>query len=220
MNISKGNMYEFITHTWNTIKGKCYHDCSYCYMKRFKQNSVRFDDKELKTDLGNVNFIFVGSSCDMFAQDIPAKWIAKTLNYCACYDTRYLFQTKNPFRFLDYIDACIISDKSVLCTTIETNRTYLEIMGNSPLPEKRAEAMEIVSEVIETFITIEPILDFDLNEMVELIRRCKPEQVNIGTDSGNNHLPEPTKEKLLELINELKKFTVIHKKSNLSRFGI
>lgn len=26
LNISKGNMYEFVTHTWNIIKGKCYHD--------------------------------------------------------------------------------------------------------------------------------------------------------------------------------------------------
>lgn len=71
LNTSKGNMYEFITHTWNTIKGECYHDCSYCYMKRFgKLNKVRFDAKELKTDLGTGNFIFVGSSCDMFAENI------------------------------------------------------------------------------------------------------------------------------------------------------
>ena len=28
---STGNMYEFITHTWNPIVGRCLHDCKYCY---------------------------------------------------------------------------------------------------------------------------------------------------------------------------------------------
>lgn len=28
-------MYDFVTHTWNTIKGECPHDCSYCYMKKW-----------------------------------------------------------------------------------------------------------------------------------------------------------------------------------------
>ena len=59
LNKSTGNMYEFITHTWNTIKGECPHGCSYCYMKRWgKQPPVHFDEKELKTDLGKNNFIF------------------------------------------------------------------------------------------------------------------------------------------------------------------
>jgi hypothetical protein len=60
-------------------------------------------------------------------------------------------------------------------------------------------------------------MDFDLREMVELIKECNPVQVNIGADSGNNNLPEPGKEKLLELIKELKKFTTIAKKTNLER---
>ena len=43
---SKGNMYDFITHTWNPIKGKCLHNCSYCYMKRFgEQNLLTIDRK-------------------------------------------------------------------------------------------------------------------------------------------------------------------------------
>jgi molybdenum cofactor biosynthesis enzyme MoaA len=31
LNKSTGNMHEFITHTWNTIKGECPHGCSYCH---------------------------------------------------------------------------------------------------------------------------------------------------------------------------------------------
>ena len=43
------------------------------------------------------------------------------------------------------------------------------------------------------------------------------EQVNIGADSGRNNLPEPSKSKVLELVSELQKFTIIHNKSNLQR---
>lgn len=60
-------------------------------------------------------------------------------------------------------------------------------------------------------------MDFDLYQMVGLIKQCSPVQVNIGADSGNNNLPEPSKEKVFELINELEKFTIVHKKKNLNR---
>jgi len=215
---SKGNMYTWVTHTWNTIKGECPHGCTYCYMKRWgKQKPVRFDEKELKTDLGSGNFIFVGSSCDMWADDILDLWIRKTLAVCEKYDNKYLFQSKNPDRILDYIDACVISDKSVVCTTIETNRIYPDIMKECPSVINRGEAMNEISGVIPTYVTIEPIMDFDLEEMVTIINHCNPVQVNIGADSGNNNLPEPSKEKILALIDELKKFTVIDQKRNLTR---
>ena len=218
LNLSKGNMYEFITHTWNTIKGECYHDCSYCYMKRWgKLKPVRFDEKELKTDLGTGNFIFVGSSCDMFAENIPDEWIKKTLKHMEKFDSKYLLQTKNPTRVLDFIDACVITDKCVICTTIESNRDLLEIKRNSPDVFKRAMAMNELSQIIDTYVTIEPIMDFDMDIMVKLIKECEPLQVNIGADSGRNNLPEPSKEKVLQLVSELQKFTIIHNKSNLQR---
>jgi len=219
LNKSKGNMYDWITHTWNTVKGECSHNCSYCYMKRWgKLNPVRFDKKELKTDLGNGNFIFVGSSCDMWAKDIPDEWIRKTLKHCQEYDSKYLFQTKNPSRILDFIDCHVISDKSVVCTTIESNRFNKEIMGNSPdLWLRASEINEIAHAGIKTYVTIEPIMDFDLEKMVYFIETCLPEQVNIGADTGNNNLPEPSKEKILKLIERLEQFTTIHNKSNLKR---
>lgn len=50
-----------------------------------------------------------------------------------------------------------------------------------------------------------------------MLKQCDATQINLGADSGNNHLPEPSKEKVLQLITELKKFTIIHNKSNLKR---
>lgn len=215
---SKGNMYSWVTHTWNPVKGECLHGCTYCYMKRWgKQKRIRFDEKELNTDLGSGNFIFVGSSCDLFANDIHDFWLLKTLSHMEKFDNRYLLQTKNPRRVLDYIDAVVISDKCTVCTTIESDSYYPEIMGSSPEPMQRSLAMDEISNVIDTYVTIEPILDFHLEHMVKMVRRCHPKQVNIGADSGNNHLPEPSKDKLLALINELKKFTVIDQKRNLNR---
>ena len=217
LNVSKGNMYEFITHTWNTVKGQCSHDCSYCYMKRWgKLKPVRFDEKELKTDLGAGNFIFVGSSCDMFAKDIPDEWILKTLRKCYEHNTnRYLFQTKNPARILEFNH--FVFRQSVICTTLESDSFYPEIMGFSPEPMQRSLAMEKISQFVDTYVTVEPIMDFHLEHFVRMIKRCKPKQVNIGADSGKHNLPEPDKGKVSELIQELEKFTVIHNKSNLHR---
>ncbi len=214
LNKSKGQMYDWVTHTWNVVKGECYHNCSYCYMKRWgKLNPARFDKKELKTDLGNDNFIFVGSSCDMFSQSISEGWIRTILEYCMKFDNQYLFQSKNPFRFID--NGLIFPDNSVYCTTIESNRFYDGFMWNSPDPHLRAYNMPI-----NNFVTIEPIMDFDLLEMIILIKICQPKQVNIGADSGKNNLPEPSKEKLVQLIEGLKEFTTIHKKRNLGRILI
>lgn len=211
LNISKGNMYEFVTHTWNIIKGECFHDCSYCYMKRWgKLNPVRFDKKELNTDLGEGNFIFVGSSCDMWAENIPDEWIFATLCHCNKFDNSYLFQTKNPHNIRR-----ILVPNSHVCITLETNRHYPAIMRNCPTPEQRVEQMKLIRHPL--YITIEPIMDFDLPVFIDMIKECEPIQVNIGADSGNHKLPEPPLEKVLELVAELEKFTTIHNKSNLGR---
>lgn len=216
LNVAKGNMYDFVTHTWNTVKGRCPHDCSYCYMKRWgDQKPVRFDKSELKTDLGSCNYIFVGSSCDMFAEGIPLDWILETIAKMNQHDNRYLLQSKMPSR-MAMLQKQLDHTRTVVCTTIETNRHYRKIMRFAPIPLLRAEAMKSM-ERIEKYVTIEPIIDFDMEPMVELIKICDPIQVNIGADSGSNRLPEPPYEKVLELIDRLKQFTMVAKKRNLGR---
>jgi len=214
LNVSKGNMYTWITHTWNAIKGKCPHDCLYCYMKKWGElNPARLDKKELTTDLGTGKFIFVGSSCDMFAEEIPRHWIEKTILQCQeYYSNNYLFQSKNPKRFFDFG----YPENTVFCTTIETNRSYPGITDNCPTPQERAEAMSRLKGY-DTYVTIEPIMNFDLFEMIDLIKLCKPKQVNIGSDSCGHRLPEPSKKNLIDLINALGSFTEIHNKNNLKR---
>lgn len=215
LNEPKGNMYDFVTHTWNTVKGKCPHDCTYCYMKRWGHlKDVRFDESELKTNLGSGNFIFVGSSCDMFAVDIPYEWIIKTMDHCNKFDNTYLFQSKNP----KYFDATAVFgvEKFFLCTTLESNRHYPDIMQNCPDPVDRAIELGRIP-IEEKYITIEPIMDFDLGAFLSMIKYCNPQQVNIGADSGNNKLPEPSSAKIGELIEAVSEFTTVNQKKNLKR---
>ena len=138
LNKSKGNMYPFITHTWNPIKGACPHDCSYCYMKksykRFGKTPapLHLDNREIKTNLGKNNFIFVGSSCDIWANSVSGIWQSEIIEHINTFnDNRYFFQTKNPSCFValsDYFN----SSRDTLCVTLESNRTDRKIMCNSP----------------------------------------------------------------------------------------
>ena len=218
LNKSIGNMYDFITHTWNTIKGECPHGCSYCYMKRWgKQPPLHFDEKELKTDLGKNNFIFVGSSCDMFAESIPDEWIIKTLDHCKKYsENNYFLQTKNPENLVGFLGS--LTTNFSICTTLETNIFYNKTMNDCPPPYDRALTLSWLGGV-KKYITIEPIMNFELFDFVEMIKTCNPIQVNIGADSSHkrNRLPEPPKNKILALIDELEKFTTVVQKKNLAR---
>lgn len=215
LNKQKGNMYAFVTHTWNPIVGRCSHDCVYCFMKRWGElKPIRLDNKQLKTNLGQDNFIFVGSSTDIFAMDVPAPWIIEVLEQCRKFEgNTYLFQTKHPARFWNF--NLRYPRNTIFGTTLETNRDMKDI-SNAESAKAR------VSNMKEWFmkrkmVTIEPILDFDLEEFVAMIKEIGPEWVNIGADSKGHGLKEPSADKILALIQELEKFTQVRKKSNLDR---
>ena len=222
LNPRKGDMYKFVGYTWNPIKGKCLHNCSYCYMKQINPNAnpPRLAEYELNTDLGCGRSIFIGSSTDMFAEDIPSEWIARVLDYChqnsnMLLPNAYLLQSKNPKRFLEFINHPIM-ERMIFCTTIETNRFYPEIMNKAPRIEERVEAMEEIARLgRSTMVTAEPLIQFDHEEMVSFIKRCNPKLVNIGKESkGRVKLPEPTQEEVQQLIAELKSFANVNVKDN------
>mgnify|MGYP000064710522 CR=1 FL=1 len=215
MNEQKGNMYPFVTHTWNPIRGRCPHQCVYCYMRGFKVGKLRLEEKELRTKLGSGNFIFIGSSTDMWADEVPGKWIKKVLEHTKKFPKNtYLLQTKRPIRFIEFID--YFDDNYILGTTLETNRDYK--ITKAPNPKTRwCEFILSVGVGFRKMVSIEPILDFDLEEFISMIRLTNPEFVSIGADSKNNNLPEPSKEKLISLIRELKKITEVKIKTNLFR---
>ena len=215
LNKQSGNMYPFVTHTWNPIRGECPHQCAYCYMKRFKVGKLRLEEKELRTKLGSGNFIFVGSSTDMWAEEVPDKWIKEVLEYTRKFpENTYLFQTKNPLRFLEFIDYFGLN--YILGVTLETNRDYKTT--KAPEPTKRwADFILAAGCGFRKMVSIEPIMDFDLEDFIYLLKTIDPEFVSIGADSKSHSLPEPSPAKVGELISELKKFTEVKIKKNLFR---
>lgn len=221
LNKQTGNMYPFVTHTWNPVGGECLHKCNYCYMKKGRaaglkkyQGEARIIEKEMKTNLGSGNYIFVGSATDIFGEWVSNKIIRRVLDYCKRFNNKYLFQSKNPGRFR-FFNGCF-PENAILGTTIETNIFYN--INNAPSSMDRAYWLEVMQELgYKTTVSIEPIMDFNTGIFSEMIRNIKPEFVSIGADSKNCNLPEPSSKKIGELIDELAEFTIVKIKPNLSR---
>lgn len=217
---SRGNMYEFISHTWNPIKGACQFSCSYCYVKsidRFKKWEVpcHLDEKELVTGLGKNRTIFVGSMADIWGPWIPKEWIEEVLKRCAAYpENEYVFQSKNPRRFSEF--EFPHPTRTLLGTTIETDRYPEGFQTKAPSIEERVGAMMNLYPM-RRFLTIEPIMDFSIPEMVSIIKQIKPEFVVLGADSKNHNLTEPRWEEIEVLVSELSKITEVKQKTNLER---
>ena len=211
---SRSNMYTFITDRWNPLKGKCKFECSYCYMKKWGEpKPLRLDEKVLRKNLGEGEFIFVCSGCDLFAPDVPREIIELIVDQTLHYPkNKYLWHTKNPWRLVSLIEP---GPNDIACVTIESNRGYPQIT-KAPLPIERITWLNKWEG--KRMITVEPILDFDLDLFAGMILEANPIQVNIGADSGGNKLPEPPAIKVIELIDRLEhEYIKVHIKKNLDR---
>jgi len=224
---SVGNMYDWVTHTHSHLGGECPHKCSYCYVQKNRfgvspryQGHVRLIEDEFKVNYGSGKTIFIEHMNDLFAQrdndEVMDEQISKVLIHCEEYpDNKYVFQTKNPLVALAYLTAHHINNY-MIGTTIESNRHYPQ-MGNAPSIELRRGGMMAFGK-IETFVTIEPIMDFDVSHLVAILKDINPLFVNIGADSKGCHLPEPTPAKVKEFVAKLQEAgIVIRKKNNLGR---
>jgi len=223
LNKQTGNMYDFVTKTINPLCGECPHKCIYCYVEGMKKRfpaimkkysgNPRLDFKVLKQNLGKGKFYFIQSMGDLFAENVPDMAIAEVLYWTQQYpDNTYLFQSKNPARFLKFR----FHSNMILGTTIESNRDY-EGMSKAPRINERVKAMIELKSRYRTMITVEPLMQFDLIEFVGLLKLCHPYQINIGADSQKSGLIEPNRGDVLRLITELEKFTIVKNKSNLNR---
>lgn len=220
VNKAKGNMYTWVTEQYTHIGGRCPHECSYCWVGSIRggrpakyQGEPRLIDRELMKKYGSGKTIFVEHCNDLFAASVPNEWIAKVLAHCRRYPRNtYVFQTKNPERYHSiegFPPDCIFG------TTIETNRNMKDI-SKAPYPKNRKDAMVRITG--RKFVTIEPILDFDLEILFSWIAEIRPDFVNIGADSKAHHLPEPTAEKIYELITALNRRGIeVRRKTNLER---
>ena len=216
LNKSKGNMYNWCDFTWNPIRGKCPHGCVYCFMKDRDVGPLRLDQKALADSLGSGRTIFVGSSTDMWADAVPGVQIWQVLNQCRYHDgNKYIFQTKNPSRFFQYIQE--FPAKTILGTTLESNRQFGQSI-HAPLPAERAAVFcDRRLQKFKKMVSIEPIVAFDLEIFSRWIKGINPAFVSIGADSKGHNLIEPTAQELKDLVVELSSITEIKLKKNVYR---
>lgn len=217
-NKKSGNMYEFVTDYINPVKGKCGFECKYCYMKRFPQNPIGLRVKELYKETEAEKIYFVCSGTDLFEYHVLDTWINATIRSIALKPGIFLYQTKNPRRMIEYIDQ--FHKSSILCVTIETDiDDNCHKISQAPVVLERLAYCFKIKEKTDLllWITIEPIMKFTDNFLYYLID-LKPDQINIGADSGHNNLPEPSSYDVSKLIYDLEKAgIVVHKKKNLER---
>ena len=219
---SKGNMYLWLSHTHSFLGGECVHKCKYCYIdnprfgraERYK-GETRLIEKEFDTNYGEGKTIFIEHMNDLFATNVPDTFIARIIDHCLRFPKNtYVFQTKNPGRYNKFL--CIIPPNSILGTTIETNRDMSNV-SKAPPAKERYEAMKELK--FRKFLTMEPVLRFDVDVMVKWISEIKPEFFNIGADSKGHGLIEPTYSEIVKLTDTLRdKYGIkIIEKHNMQR---
>lgn len=219
---STGNMYPWVTHTHCHLGGECPHRCVYCYVNSFPfgrppkySGPLCLIEKEFSVNYRKGKTIFVENCNDLFAAEVPDEFIAQILAHCRNWpENVFVFQTKNPGRYLEWLS--LMPSSFVLGCTIETNR-IINGISKAPPPSDRAREMNCLTGQ-RRFITIEPVLDFDVDILADWIRRINPEFLNLGADSKNNGLPEPTVEKIMALVSKLHEYGIeLREKHNLQR---
>jgi len=212
--------------TWNPYVG-CRFNCVYCVPSFQRQAKRRkkwcemcyhyephFHPERLNR-VPNTKTIFACAYGDIaFAR---LEWLGKIVEVIKRHeDKTFYLQTKRPVVFEELAEYYGIPDNVKLGITLETNlsefntpseyKHYYEI-SKAPEPEMRVSTKAKID-----FVTVEPILDFD-DWLPRYIRSLSPEFVYIGYDNHNCKLPEPTQDKTMKLIEELRKFTEVRLKT-------
>ena len=215
-------MFRSITSTWNVFKG-CRFECVYCCARALAEtrlkNSPRYKDgfkprlieEELRRRFKPGLFIFV-----CFMGDIAFATREEFLRILARIrefpGTLFLIQSKNPEQLYTWWHDWGIGlpAHAYLGTTIESNRNYG--LSKAPPPIDRFRYLTGYPHN-RKFLSIEPIMDFDLDVLVSWVRIINPNIVEVGADNYGHHLPEPEWGKVEELLKELRKVcpTVVEK---------
>jgi len=212
--------------TWNPVVGCKHHcygdDCWAAIMARrlrhLSQYQHGFDcpalmEEELDKKFRAGDVVFVSSMGDLFGEWVPMEWILRVADAMRkSPDVTFFLETKNPIRYFAFLG--ILPYNVIFSTTIETNKDYRR--SKAPPPYERYRAMFRLPEQYKKHISIEPIMDFDLDILVEWMREIKPALISVGYDNYGCGLPEPPLDKTMALIKELERFTKVERK-NLRR---
>jgi len=204
--------------TWNPFKG-CDFNCVYCepsfkrQAKRQKHNckdcynyKPHFHPERLNK-IPKANLVFACGNGDISFADIKQKALILRAMQLKPKQT-FLLQTKNP----ECLENFRIPSNVIVGTTIETNRDTREI-SKAPLTLTRYNDICVLS--CRKSVTIEPIMNFDLDVMIDWLWAINPEIVWVGYNNypESIYLVEPTLEKTNKLIDELNTFTDVRLKT-------
>ncbi len=143
------------------------------------------------------------SFCDpAFAAEIIAAVRRKNAR---CPDKTYYFQSKAPACFAEVLHT--LPGNAVVLTTLETNRDKdYDRYSKAPPPSERYEQFRGL-DYPRKVVTIEPVMDFDVDIFAEWIISLRPEYVWLGYNSrpAEARLPEPSAGKLRAFIRMLTK---------------
>jgi len=206
------------TETWNPFKG-CRFDCVYCepsfkrQAKRQKRNCLdcydylphehpeRLDLKEIPDE----RIIFVCGNGDIaYAEPAYMKKVFEVMRKDTKKGRLWFIQSKAPMYFEQYLKE--LPGNAILLTTLETNRdTYYDNVSKAPPPSVRYKAFRDLNYP-KKIVTVEPIMDFDLDIFADWLVSINPLAVFIGYNSHPKEVPlrEPRMEKTLDLIVALK----------------
>lgn len=213
LNKAKGRMFKSVGWTWNPIWG-CTHNCKYCWARAFAERWGKSFEPQFREHFFNDSmpddgsWIFVGSMGDIFCWGVPDEWLLKLFNYileCDA-DNRFLLQTKNPNRFLDFDFAThyltSIKNRVIVGTTLETTE---ETPWSKAQPTWiRAMSLHYMKEQgYDTFLSLEPLADFNYETMIQWIKNIQPEAVEIGLENYSNYTTPPPQEKTIMLLSWL-----------------
>lgn len=205
-------MFKSIDKTWNVFVG-CDFGCSYCNARKLAETRLRhlpryrdgfkphLVESELTKTFKPGLFIFVAYMGDIaFAtREQFLRILAKIREFP---ETLFLIQTKNPKQIYDWwIDWGITLPANVsLGTTIESNRDYG--LTKAPPPMDRFRYLTGYPHN-RKFLSIEPIMDFDLEELCHWVKLMQPDIIEVGGDNYHNCLLEPGWWKMEELLKAL-----------------
>ncbi len=214
-------MFRSVSETWNQFFD-CEWDCYYYSTKDLANTKLKhqdryrngfepgFEEKDLKRrfKLGSLVAVSLMGDIAFCKQEWLDRILARIREFP---ETNFLLQTKNPAIFVSMdIPANVYAG-----TTIETNR------NNKHSKAPQAHARYIVMANLKhprKFISIEPVMDFDLIPMSKWLKDIMPSIVEIGADNYNKGLPAPPWWKVDHLIIELEELGItVNRKSGLDK---
>lgn len=159
---------EWCDYSLNPVKGLCPMACDYCYArrmyKRFKWNpEIRLDLSVFDTLPSEPSRVFVGSTIELFHDDIPDDWRWGIFEYCKVRKQHtFIFLTKQPqslIKWSPFPENCWVG------VTATDGHKFVDALNS---------LVHIKASV--QFISFEPLLDWHIDSwLVETDLKSQPE---------------------------------------------